>query len=117
MFTMYYCFQQSSSLALADQVEILHEFSDEVVSDIELKTICFKSKELFIMLFAMHESVCAAPEQKMTHMRQREVVMTEMSSEKKESVEVEETMFKRLLLLHAVIRVGQTSPLFALSPL
>ena len=91
---------------LADQVEILHEFADEVMSDIELKMICFQSKELFIMLFKMYDSVLAAPDHKMVHMKNKALVMTNLSSKKKADIEIEETIFKRLLLFHAILRVG-----------
>lgn len=92
---------------LADQVEILHEFADEVVSDIELKTICFQDKELFIMLFKLYDSVLAAPDHKMVHMKNKALMMTNLSTKNKTDVEIEETIFKRLLLFHAIIRVRQ----------
>lgn len=92
---------------LADQVEILHEFASEVISDIELKTICFQSKELFIMLFKMYDSVLAAPDpKKMIHMKNKALVMTDLSSKKKADIEMEEIIFKKLLLFHAILRVG-----------
>jgi hypothetical protein len=90
---------------LADQVEILHEFADEVVSDVELKEICFKSKELFMVLFKMYATVLEPPDHKMIHMKNKALVMTDISSKTKADIEIEEIIFKKLLLFHAIIRV------------
>ena len=91
---------------LAEQIEILHEFSEEVVSDIELKLICFQSKELFVILFNLYQTVLHPPDHKMIHMKNKALVMTHMSSKQKADLELEEIIFKRLLLFHAIVKVS-----------
>lgn len=90
---------------LAEQIEILHEFAEEVVSDIELKMICFKSKELFILLFKLYQTVLQPPDRSMMHKKNKALVMTNISSKHKADLEIEENVFKRLLLFHAIVKV------------
>ena len=99
---------ESNKSPLADQIELLHEFADEVVSDVELKMICFNSKDLFMILFKLYENVLSPPDLKMIHMKNKALIMTNISSKKKADMEIEEVIFKKLLLFHAVLRVSFT---------
>ena len=45
--------------------EVLDDFANEVIMDITLKSICFKSRELFLVLFRLYDDMTTATPSKL----------------------------------------------------
>lgn len=86
--------------------EVLNDFANEVIMDITLKSICFKSRELFLVLFRLYDDMTTStPSKLLSHLQ---------TSRKKSTGEdlvmlQQQTLLWRIKVIHSINKVCFTT--------